>query len=78
MHDNRKENEMLWAVLIPGPDDVIAMPSKEAAVSAAYDHNLVVDADTWPIPDRRDAYRAVVIEWPHDAESHALAVHNTS
>ena len=68
---------MLWAILIPGPDDVIAMASKEAAESAAQGHNEVVDADSWPLPDRREAYRAVVIEWPHDAASHTAALaHN--
>ena len=71
--------EILWAILIPGPDDVIAMASEEAAEFAAQRHNEVVDSDSWPLPERCDAYRAVVIEWPHDGKSHAdYLAHNAS
>lgn len=63
-------NDKLWAMLIPGPDDVWPMPSKEAAEIAAEGHNRIVDADDWPYPELRECQRATVIEWPYDAEAH--------
>jgi hypothetical protein len=67
----------LWAMLIPGPDEVWAMPSKEAAEAAANRHNKAIEAPglaaTWgDIP--LSALQATVIEWPYDAESHAEAL----
>lgn len=64
----------LWALLVPGPDDVWAMPNKPAAEEAAAKHNELVDRDDWPFPDLRKSSRAKVIEWPYDAESHAAAL----
>jgi hypothetical protein len=60
----------LWALLIPGPDDVWAMPNKESAESAMAEHNKCVDGADWPLPELRDQCRASVIIWPHSAESH--------
>ncbi len=34
----------LWALLIPGPDEVWAMPSKDAAEDAANRHNEAIEA----------------------------------
>ena len=62
----------LWAILIPGPDDLIAFPSKEAAEQAAKYHNEYVYSDRWPLPDRKDFYCAEVVAWPHGARSHAI------
>lgn len=66
----------LWALLVPGPDDVWAMPSKEAAEDAANRHNEAIEAggfaDKWEMSPAAIAAR--VIEWPYDAESHAEAM----
>jgi hypothetical protein len=69
----REEDKMetkLWALLVPGPDDLWPMPSHEAADEAAQRHNKIVDADNWPYPELRESSRARVIEWPYGAESH--------
>lgn len=68
----------LWALLIPGPDDVWAMPSKEAAENAAKKHNTAVDSDNWPLKDTvpRSMCYATVIEWPYDAAEHAESLDN--
>lgn len=72
------ENEMtdepkLWAMHVPGPDDVFAMASEEAAHSAVAEHNKAV-AEMW-LAERfgmtPEQVSACVIEWPHSAESHA-------
>jgi hypothetical protein len=66
----------LWALLIPGPDEVWAMPSKDAAEDAANRHNEAIEAggfaDKWEMSP--EAIAARVIEWPYDAESHADAL----
>ena len=66
----------LWAILIPGPDDVWAMSSKDAAEDAANRHNEAIEAGGFA--DKREmspaAIAARVIEWPYDAESHAEAL----
>lgn len=63
----------LWAILIPGPDDVWAMPSEEAAKQAAEKHNAAILraglADK--VGMDHESLLAQVVEWPHDAESHA-------
>lgn len=64
----------LWAILIPGPDDVWAMPSESSAIDAAAKHNAAVDSSMWPPEIPRSACYASVIEWPYDAESHARAL----
>ncbi len=70
--DNR-----LWAILIPGPDDVWAMPSEAAAFEAIAKHNAAVDSVSWPLKDvPKSACYASVIEWPHSAEDHAEALAN--
>lgn len=68
----------LWALFIPGPDDVWAMPSKEAAEDAANRHNEAIEAggfaDKWEMSPAAIAAR--VIEWPWDAAWHAEILAN--
>lgn len=65
--------EKLWAILIPGPDDVFAYASEADAYTAADEHNSAVRAhglaERFNMPE--EALFAQVIEWPHSAESHA-------
>ena len=66
----------LWAMLIPGPDDVWAMPSKEAAEETAEKHNKAIRdsgfAEEIGMPF--DAIAARVIVWPYGAAEHAEAM----
>lgn len=66
----------LWAILIPGQDDVWAMPDEAAAFEAIAKHNTAVDSVSWPLDIPKSACYASVIEWPYDAESHAAALAN--
>lgn len=63
----------LWAILIPGPDDLFAMDSEAAAQKAAEEHNAAVKANG--LAERfniaEDQLFAKVVSWPHSAESHA-------
>ena len=63
----------LWALLIPGPDEVWAMASKEQAEADAERHNAVLAKNNlpekWGVP--AEAVQAQVIEWPYSAEEHA-------
>ena len=63
----------LWAILIPGPDDLFAMASESDAQKAAEEHNAAVKAnglaERFKIPE--DHLFAKVVPWPHSAESHA-------
>jgi len=77
-----KEKEMsehkLWAMHVPGPDDVFAMESEEAAHEAVAAHNKAVEemglAERFGMT--REQVSARVIEWPHSAESHAESLAN--
>jgi hypothetical protein len=57
----------MWCVNVHGPDDVYAMPDKASALERANDLNVyfgsLAHGEHAPI------MRAVVIEWPHNAES---------
>jgi hypothetical protein len=68
--------QKLWAMLIPGPDDVWAMPSKEAAEEYAAKHNKAIEsgllAERFCLP--KESVQARVIEWPYSAEAHAEAM----
>lgn len=65
-----------WCVHIPGPDDLYAQPSKEAADKLAAEHNRVMgewyDSEPrgphYPV---RESIMAEVIEWPHEPVSDA-------
>lgn len=68
--------QRLWAILIPGPDDVWAMPNEAAAFEAIAKHNAAVDSASFPPDIPKSACYASVIEWPFDAQSHADALEN--
>lgn len=63
----------LWAMHVPGPDDVWACESKAAAEQRAREHNDAIRkvglAEQFGMQPA--AIEARVIEWPHTAESHA-------
>ena len=66
----------LWAMLIPGPDDVWAMPSREAAEEYAAKHNRAIEtgllAERFCLP--KESVQARVIEWPYSEDEHAKAM----
>jgi len=68
----------LWALLIPGPDEVWAMASKEKAEADAELHNAILTRNN--LPEQwgvsLESVQAQVIEWPYSAEEHAEAVMN--
>ncbi len=63
------ETTELWALHIEGPDDIYAMPSKEAAENHA---RILNDYFNDP---RREGYfflrQAFAVHWPYSAEAHA-------
>lgn len=67
----------LWCIRIPGPEDIFAMPSREAAEQEKASHDAAIT--TWyqnPTVDKKylpslENMMAVVEPWPYDAESHA-------
>lgn len=65
--------QKLWAMHVPGPDDVFAMPSEEAAHESVVAHNKAVEemglAERFGMTSEQVSAR--VIEWPHSPESHA-------
>ena len=66
-------NRKLWAILIPGPDEVFAMESEEKAKEEAAKHNAFVDSEKLAEKSgvSTDALYAQVIEWPHDNQTHS-------
>ena len=70
------DNEKLWAIFVPGPDDIWAMPSKMAAEDAVNRNNSAIDSEEWPFPELRLTCKASVIEWPYDGESHAESLND--
>lgn len=66
----------LWAILIPGPDDLFACASEAQAQAAAEAHNKAMAATDWAewLGLTKEQIEARVIEWPHSAESHAEAL----
>ncbi len=68
----------LWALLIPGPDEVWAMASKEKAEADAELHNAILTRNN--LPEQwgvsLESVQAQVIEWPYSAEEHADALMN--
>lgn len=68
--------QKLWAMLIPGPDDLWAMPSKEAAEEYAAKHNKAIEtgllAERFCVP--KESVQARVVEWPYSAADHALRI----
>lgn len=70
--------QKMWAIFVPGPDELWAMPSKEAAEAAAERHNkAMAQANLAQLCDMPDAaVAASVVEWPYDARSHASGLKN--
>lgn len=62
-------NERLWCVNVQGPDDVYAMPDMLGALKVANAMN--VRFGSLEHHEFDPICRAVVIPWPHSAESHA-------
>jgi len=65
------EGEQQWCVHILGPDDILAMASKEAAALEAAKINKSIGRN-WQ--DGDPEINAIVIPWPGTAESHAAAL----
>lgn len=69
----------LWALLIEGPDSVLAMPSKEEAEARAAELNA--EYETYKSQPGAQAeyiarWNAVVAPWPFSAEAHAEELTN--
>lgn len=67
----------LWCIHIPGPDEVHAAPSKEAADHMAAKHNAAMatfyssGAPNLEFAPSIENVQAVAIKWPYDQQSHA-------
>lgn len=66
----------LYALFIPGPDDVWAMPSREAAEAAADAHNLAMEKEALdnPLYSPICDFKARACEWMHSPRAHAKAL----
>ncbi|HYS66798.1 MAG TPA: hypothetical protein VEN30_23710 [Paraburkholderia sp.] len=64
--------ERLWCIHIEGPDDFIAAASQEAAQQEASAINAYLDR--LENGNRVSTVRAVAMEWPFIAESHARSL----
>jgi hypothetical protein len=82
---DRGQEITLWAVHIPGPDDMAAAPSKEAAEYVAKHHNETVVPALQKFRDSRpeaehayfppiESCMAYASPWPWDADEHAESV----
>ncbi|MGE8367018.1 hypothetical protein [Cupriavidus sp.] len=62
----------LWAIHVEGPDDIIAVPSRDAAEREA----VLLNQQFASVPKSKHApvARAVVIEWPYTAAGHAQSL----
>lgn len=69
---------MLWCIYIPGPCDVYAAPSKEAAEHMAEQHNSAMTAyleghpellDRWGVT--LESIKAEVRAWDHGKDEHS-------
>lgn len=68
----------LYALFIPGPDDVWAMPSREDAEAAADAHNMAMEkaALANPLYSPICEFKARACEWMHSAGDHAESMRN--
>ncbi len=68
----------LYALFVPGPDEVWAMPSRHGAEAAANKHNLAMEkaALTKPLYSPICAFKARACEWMHSAGDHAESMRN--
>lgn len=68
----------LWALHVPGPDDLLAAPSREEAVRVAAIFNPTMEsfqAKTWSrYSPPAGASLAHVVPWPGTADEHAAAL----
>lgn len=68
----------LWAVYVPGPDELWAKESKDAAEEHSKAHNDEITKNKWhekwgmPL----ESVLTTVVEWPYSAEAHAEALAN--
>lgn len=74
-----EETQELWCVHVPGPDDVYAAVSRDAAEEHADALNVAMARfnDRHPRTENdpsEESMVAVVVRWPWDAESHAADV----
>lgn len=79
------DNDKLWCIHIPGPDDLFAMPSKSVAESYAARHNAAI-AEYWQELEKTktaeqlefyppiESIKARVIEWPWWPKDHEEAL----
>lgn len=72
-------NDTLWCIHIPGPDDVYAEPSHDAAIASARIHNDWLGRTLGLEPRTEhhvplECLMAFVTPWPWSAESHTAAV----
>lgn len=74
--ETRSDDGKLWAMHVPGPDDVYACESKAAAEQRAREHNDAIRKVELARQFGMEpaTIEARVIEWPHSAESHAVAL----
>jgi len=70
----------LWAIHIPGPDDIYAAPSEDAAKHMAEKHNAAMREYFGKHPEKTggdwptvESTMACVIEWPFE-DGHAEAL----
>lgn len=64
----------LWAVHVHGPDDMLAMPDREAAEDAAWEINAFQASHDAAHPDTtgfRPVVQAFAEPWPWSEEGHA-------
>lgn len=66
-------DQKLYALFVPGPDEVWAMPSRKGAEEAADKHNLAMDKAALdnPLYSPLCEFKARACEWMHSAEEHA-------
>lgn len=79
------DNDKLWCIHIPGPDDFYAAPSKEAAEALAARHNAAMvkyweELQMTKPPEALQFYPPIesvlarACAWPYFAEDHAEAL----
>lgn len=73
------DSAVLYAIHVPGPEEIYAMPSKEVAEICAAKHNATIGKylDTLPLKElspSRESCMANVVEWDGTAEGHAEAL----
>lgn len=76
IHTNEQPHD-LWCIHIPGPGEVHAAPTKEAADHMAAQHNAAMatyyssNEPNLEFAPSIESAQATVTKWPHDPQSHA-------